>query len=223
MRFAGPIVSLVLLFALALGLRARWGTLSRTTQGCWIAGAVLGILVRSLIGALRWEFSISRINDALLWARIGGYILLVVLFTCLRPRRFTVPAAVILLLPLFSASVFLPLELVFDPTPRRVSNVGDHVVMETIAWQRDDNDNRAVDYTISRRVRWLPLFQKSFRSGRLYRTQCDIDALRATLPSPHRVLVYCPPGAPGEPPLLDDVPLGNDPKPVAAAVIGSKS
>lgn len=206
MRSSSTILAFLLLAAFAGVLRVRWSGLSRRAKVWWVSLAALGIVVRSLMGVSHWEFSNSRINDGLLWAPICGYVVLAVLFTCLRPRRFTVPAAFILLLPLFSASVYLRLQYVFDPTPRRVVMIGDRLVFEETAWQRDEDENRAVDYTVSRRSRLFPFFQRNLRAGRLYRTQCDIDAMTATRSAAGRVLLFCPAGAPGESPFVDDVP-----------------
>ena len=222
MRTGGTILALAIVVALCLRLRARWLQLSRRQQIRWLLLATLGILSRSLTDAIRWELAASRLNDLLLWFRISGYILLVILFTRLRPRRATVLTAVVLLLPLFSATVYLPLELVFDPTPRRLTHLGDRVVFEQTSWERKGNDNRAVDYTVSRRARWLPFLQRNYRVGRLYRTQCDTDAITASLPTPDLVVLHCPSGAPGEPPLDEDVPLRGNPDHAPKAVVGSK-
>ena len=149
----------------------------------------------------------SRFNDLLLWTRIAGYILVVILFTRLRPTLLTVPSALILLLPLLSASVYLPLEFLFDPTPRLRTDIGNRVVIEETPWQRSGSENRAVDYTVSQRSKWLPFLERTYRVGRFYRTQCDSDTISASLASGNAVILHCPAGEPGDEPVNEKILL----------------
>ena len=202
------VVSLLLLAGMSLELRRRWPRLSRSTQTRWLAGICGLLAVKLAADAARWETTAGRLNDLLVWARIAGYILLVILFTRLRPRVLTTGIAVVLLLPLPSATIYLPLEGLFDPAPRRLSAVGDRVYLEQIAWNGRGGDNYGVDYTISRRSRLLPFLQKDLRVGRLYRTQCNTDAISAQLEEASRIVtLHCPPAAPGEPPVEEQIRL----------------
>ena len=208
MRSTWTALTLLLLFVLAVAFRRRWPTLGRRERVLvlGVTGALL--LARSLEDAVRWEITSSRLNDVFVWARVAAYLLLAILFTRIRPRALTTLAAAVLLVPLLSASLYLPLELLFDETPRKTTAVGGDVVLEQIPWVRAGNDNRGVDYTVSRRSRRFPLLQRTFRVGRLYRTQCDIDDLSATLvASGAAVVLHCPAGAPGEAPVDEEIPL----------------
>lgn len=222
MRTGATVFSLLTIVAVSLFVRQRWPTLQPTSRRYWLAGAVLGILARSLSDVLRWELTFSRFNDLLLWTRIAGYILLAILFTRFRPRLLTVPAALILLLPLLSASVYLPLEFLFDPTPRLRTTIGNRIVIEQTPWQRSGSENRAVDYTVSQRSKWLPFLERTYRVGRFYRTQCDSDAISASLIRESTVILHCPAGAPGDQPVNEEIRLTDASRQTASAVIPSK-
>ena len=221
MRSVCTMLALILLIVSAIALRQRWPRLSRSARVACLLTAVLLMLTRSLCDAVRWEIAYSRINDLLIWGRIVGYVVLVVLFTRLRPRALTIAAAVVLLLPLLSASVYLPLELVFDPTPRRLTDIGDRVMLEQTSWRRAGNDNRAVDYVLSQRSRRLPFLQHTFQVGRIYRTQCDTDHLSAFFTRRGDVILHCPGGEPGDPPLDEEIPLYEYRRPHPEAVVPS--
>ena len=175
------VIALLLIAALSLELRRRWPRLTRHAQIRWLVAICGLLLIKLAADAAKWELTTSRLNDLIVWGRITGYVLLVVLFTRLRPHIVTLLIAVVLLLPLLSATVYLPLEGLFDPSPRKLSSVGDRIYLEQIPWKDSGGDNRGVDYVFAQHSRIVPFLQHDLRVGRLYRTQCDIDAITAHL------------------------------------------
>ena len=208
MRSSLTIITLALLLGLALELRRRWPRFTRRTQLRWLVCVCGLLLVKLAADAIRWETTFSRLNDLLVWARLAGYLLLVILFTRLRPRALTVPIALVLLLPIASATLFLPLEALFDPAPRRLTALGSRVFFEQVAWTQHGGDNLGTDYTLARHARMLPFLQHDLHAERLYRTQCDTSAISAHLdPAAREIVVLCPSGAPGQPALEEQVLL----------------
>ncbi len=208
MRSLLTVGALAVLLASALVLRSRWPRLPRRLHRAVLATALLLLLLESLTDVTKWGPSASRLDDLLVWGRVVGYVVLVILFTRLRPRALTTAIAVVLLFPLLAASIYLPLEHLFSTAPRHVTPVTDTISLETELWQSAGGDNYGVDYTISERARRLPFLQHTLKIGRLYRTQCDIDAMSAFLSQTTRqVILHCPPAAAGEPPLDEKIRL----------------
>src|SRR5271170_3507847 len=105
-------VFLLLTTAIVL-LRIFWSRLSpRTRRALRLsAGTIFVLFFLSFVS--RWGPSSDRLNSVFYWSALLSYEFFVLLFTHLRPRWLTATIAVVLILPLFSASVFLPLTGLF--------------------------------------------------------------------------------------------------------------
>lgn len=181
-------------------LRFFWPHLSRRTQTFLIAGACIIPALFGLIFVSRWSTSSIRLNAACYWACIASYEFFLLLFTRLRPRWLTTIIAIILILPLLSASVFLPLADIFNVPPVTTVVLGDHFISERVPWGSHKFENTGTDLVIYSRPPWAPFVRRRRQSCRYYNSQCNASQAFAVLqPDRKSVLMVCP-ASPGQAP-----------------------
>ena len=174
-------------------LRLFWPRLSRRTRSLLI-GCACTVLAVSAIGLVtRWSTASNRLNIALYWACIASYELFLILFTLLRPRWLTSIIAIILILPILSASIFLPLAGIFDSPPITTAVLGDHFISERTPWGSGTADTSGTDLTIYYRPPWAPFLRRRQLSCHYYGGQCNASQAFAVLQPDHKsVLMSCP-------------------------------
>ncbi len=192
-------VCLAAVSALVLLLRQRWWQLRPLTRRLALALSFAAIAMEGLLRSSGWSFSSNWANGVLYWAVILGYELLLARFSLMRPRWLTATIGLVLALPLLSASIFLPLGIVFDRTPHTVVPLGRGLYSERVRLNVSPIAVSGVDFDVYTRSRLLPFFRRRHQGARLYDTQCDTAETSATLqPDGKTLLVTCPPW-PGQP------------------------
>src|SRR3982074_3271480 len=106
--------ALVALTGALVLLRIFWPRFAQRTRSLLLACACIVPTLYVIAAATRWSTSSLRWNAAFYWGFIASYEFLLILFTRLRPRWLTSIIAIILILPILSASVFLPLVALVD-------------------------------------------------------------------------------------------------------------
>ncbi len=200
---------LTLTFALLLAvtamlvlLRLRWMYLSPYVRRAVLVTACTIVTIFLLGYSIHWATASARINTIAYWLFLACCEFFVLLLTLLPPRWLTSLIAVVLLLPILSASIFLPLTAVFAPPPV-TTPLGDHLVSVTEPWTSGKIGVSGVDIDILYRPAWAPFLQHRRQTDRLYETQCDTAKATATLqPDRQSILFDCPanpyqPSAPG--------------------------
>lgn len=193
-QFPLTLLSLAVVFASLLLLRCRWHSLLPRTRRSALAAALLAILIFVAAYATKWVTASDRLNSAFYWAALTGYLLLLVLHTLNRPRWLTIPTAIILGLPVFASSIFLPLDALFHPSPRLTHRLDtdQYVSFQTFTEVGTSSTGRDID--IFYRPRLFPLFQRTRLGGRFFDSRCDTAALEVVLEPDHNsVFVRCPP------------------------------
>ncbi|HZY63005.1 MAG TPA: hypothetical protein VFE38_10790 [Edaphobacter sp.] len=181
-------------------LRLRWTHLTPRTHRVLIRCACAVIVFYLLITASRWSTSSSHLNAFIYWAAIAAYEFFLLLFTLLRPRWLTVLIAIVLLLPLLSASAFLPLAELFDPAPHTITSIGLNLITDRVPWGSGGKGSSGTDIAVYSHPSWTHLLQRRRQASRYYNSQCDANRATATLePDGRHVLMSCP-AAPGQPP-----------------------
>jgi len=191
-------VFLLLTTAIVL-LRIFWSRLSpRTRRALRLsAGTIFVLFFLSFVS--RWGPSSDRLNSVFYWSALLSYEFFVLLFTHLRPRWLTATIAVVLILPLFSASVFLPLTGLFDTSTHTVVSLDDNFLSERVPWGEGPPPTTGTDLYIYYQPPWMPLFRRHVQAARYFNGQCDASAAHATLqPDRKSVLMSCP-AAPDQP------------------------
>lgn len=185
---------LVVLVSAMLLLRSRWPGLSPQTRRTALTLAFLFISILVAAYITTWATVSVRFNCAVCWGAAAGYLLLLTIFSLNRPRALTSLLAVILALPLFSSSLFLPLGGLFKSHPRRTAPLGDHLY---VAWQPfidGSGFGTGVDVDIFQQSRLIPWLHRSRLGGHFFDTHCHGAATDMHLLPDHKnAYVHCPP------------------------------
>lgn len=180
-------------------LRLRWTRLSQRSHKILFGSACAVLILYALSLGTGWSTSSDHLDAALYWAAIAGYELLVLLFTLLRPRWLTSIIAVVLIVPILSASVFLPLAELFDPAPHTVVSIGPNLISDRALWGTGTAPSSGFDLTIYSHPSWTHLLRHRRQACHYYSGQCDASRAFATLePDGKHVLMSCP-AAPDQP------------------------
>jgi hypothetical protein len=190
---------IVCIAAIAL-LRLRWPRLSLTRKRRLVSFAVayLFLFPVALFSGIVTTF--EHFNTLVYWGFICSYIFLVILLTLLRPLWLTSLVAVILILPLLSASVFLPLGGIFSTKPHIIRSIGRGFYTDLDPIDAVTAGASGADLSVYQRRSWAPFLQHKFIGVRYFNTQCNAAAAYAEIkPESHGMLLICP-VAPGFPP-----------------------
>jgi hypothetical protein len=149
--------------------------------------------------ASHWSTSSTPLNAVIYWAAIAGYEFFLLLFTLLRPRWLTIIIAAVLMLPILSASPFLPLAELFNIAPHTSASIGPNLITDLAPWGGGTNPP-GFDLTIYSHPSWTRFFRHRRQASRYFSGQCDASKASATLqPDGKHVLMSCP-AAPNQPP-----------------------
>lgn len=187
------LATLILLTAALILLRLRWHHLHANAKRLLILFAVFSIITTVFILTTKISTISFLFNAFLYWCFVLSYIFLVLLFTLLRPKLLSAVIAVVLILPLLSASAFLPLTMLFANPPRVVQTLGDNLVSERTPIDALTPTASGADLTVYYRPTWAPFLQKNKLGSRYLNSQCDANASYAVLRPDHAsVLMVCP-------------------------------
>lgn len=194
MNLLPTLATLVIFTAIFLAVRIRWHRLSARTHKLCLAAASIFLILSALKLVTRWSPASETLTVLLEWARDLSYIFLMLLFTLVRPRWLSVPIAIVLILPVFAASLILPLGDIFNATPSTYADLGSNIQTVRTPFYKSDH-NSGVDFIVYYRPPWMPLLRYRITSDRFVNTQCNASAAFAVLepePKPGRVIVRCP-------------------------------
>ena len=189
-----PLTTVVLLLVTAAMVMVRvfWPRIPAWLRYVLIRFACVSAVVQLLITGSRWSTGSNLANALINWFAIAGYILLVLLFTRLRPRWLTTISGIILIIPVFASSILIPLGNVFTPTPNRPVYVAKDLAFERIVWK--EGPSSGIDFTLYRRPLWAPFLRHKLGYVPFNNNQCHTAAATATLePDGKNVRVICPP------------------------------
>ena len=191
---------LAILTGALIFLRLRWTRLSRKTHRILIVCACVALIINAFGKVTHVSTSSSHVNAALYWFAVAGYGLVLLLFTLLRPRWLTAIIAIVLFLPILSASAFLPLAELFDPAPHTVVTLAPNLISDNVSWGTGIVPIAGYDFAIYSYPSWTHLLRRRRQGARYYDEQCDAAHASATLqPDGKHVLMSCPAAA-GQPP-----------------------
>lgn len=187
--------ALAILTGALILLRLRWPRLPRKAHSSLIACAFAALVLYLLMFATGWSTSSNHLNAAIYWAAIGGYEFFLLLFTLLRPRWLTTMIAVILMLPLLSASPFLPLAELFSSAPHTISSIGPNFISDLAPWGTGRAPS-GFDLTIYSHPSWTQFLRQRRQASHYFSGQCNASKASATLqPDGKHVLMSCPAAA----------------------------
>jgi len=181
-------------------VRVFWRRIPHRVRLSLTVCAILTPIVSAIAFLTHWRTFSDRLDAGFYWASIASYEFFLILFTRLRPRWLTTAIAIVLILPVLSASVFLPLTDLFNQHPATITSIGDHLVSERVPWGSGAHEIGGTDLSIFSKPPWAPFLRRRRRSCRYYNSQCNAGAAFAVLqPDRDSVLMVCP-ASPGQPP-----------------------
>jgi hypothetical protein len=133
------------------------------------------------------------LNVLINWLAVAGYELFVMLFTLIRPRWLTSLSAAILIVPLFAASIMLPLTGIFQPGSLKRVPMGNHLYYKVEPWSIDGGANSGVDLDIVYSPPFAPFLSHKVQTQAFNMQECNATAAYA-VPGPTRrsVIARCP-------------------------------
>jgi hypothetical protein len=156
--------ALALLTAAMILLRIFWSRVPPRLRFFLIRASTTMIILHGLFVVTKWNTTSGRLNVFINWMALAGYELLVVLFSRLPPRWLTLPSTIILLIPLFAASILGPLTYIFDPASRETLPLGDHLFYEIDPWTNAGGGNQGVDVVVYYRPPFPPFIRHKLQS-----------------------------------------------------------
>lgn len=190
---------LAILTGALIFLRLRWPGLSPKTHKIYVVCACAALFIYAVTAVTGWSTALDHLNAAIYWFAIAGYELFILLFTLLRPRWFTTLIAIVLLIPILSASPFLPLVDLFKDAPHTVISIGPNLISDRAPSGIGASATSGYDLTVYSHPSWTTLFRHRRQASQYFSGQCDAAQAFATLqPDGKHVLMSCP-AAPGQP------------------------
>jgi hypothetical protein len=194
MHIPSTIAALVLLTAAMLLLRIFWMRIGARLRFFLIRASIAIILIHAFFAASKWGTSSSYLNVIINWLAIAGYELLVLLFSRLSPKWLTTLSTIILIIPLFSSSILLPLTRVFNPSMIPRVSMGHNLYYKVAPWNVDSPANTGVDLDILYSPPFVPFLSHKIQTQPFNTHDCNAFASFAVLgPTPRTVIARCPP------------------------------
>ncbi|WP_158945232.1 hypothetical protein [Granulicella sp. S190] len=185
--------ALLLLTMAMLLLRTFWSTLPYRLRFGLLIVCVFLVLLQGFFSAAKWGTISDKLNILIYWLAVAAYELLVLLFTRMSPKWLTSLSAVILLAPVFAASIVLPLGELFDPATYTKVPMGNHFFYEVKPWNNPGEGNKGVDLIVSYRPPIAPFLRHKVRIIPFNNRECDTNGATAVaFPSTKTVLGRCP-------------------------------
>lgn len=185
--------TLAILTGVLIFLRLRWVRLSHRARSIHIGGASAALFLYLLMFATGWSTSSNHLNAAIYWAAVAGYEFFLLLFTLLRPRWLTAIIAAVLMLPVLSASPFLPLAELFNTASHTTVVIGPGFISDLAPWGGGTAPSSGFDLTIYSHPSWTRFFRRRRQASRYFSGQCDASkAFAAIQPDGKHVLMTCP-------------------------------
>ncbi len=187
------IVALALLTLAMIALRIVWSRLPPRLRWFLLRLSIALVTLQAIFAATKWSTTSDHVNIVINWLAITGYELVVLSFAGLPPRWLTVPSAIILLMPLFAASVMIPLTHLFNPQSPEIVPIGDHLFYEIEPWTNIGGGNGGIDILVYRRSSIIPFLRHKIQTIPFNNDECNSNTASAiALPEKRAVLGRCP-------------------------------
>jgi hypothetical protein len=187
------IVALALLTAAMIVLRIFWSRLPPRLMPFLFRLSIALVILQAIFAATKWSTASGHVNVLINWLAIAGYELIVLFFAGLSPRWLTVPSTIILLIPLFAASVMIPLTHLFDSHFPHPVPIGHHLFYEVEPWTNIGGGNGGIEIVFYRRSSIFPFLRHRVQAIPFNNEECNSNAASAiALPEKRAVLCRCP-------------------------------
>jgi len=189
MTFAG----LGLLTGLTLILRFFWWRLPPPVRAAALAVSAVTASLPAISLLTTWSITSNEANTLMNWIAIAGYQVLLLRFSLIRPQWLTSFCAVVLLLPIFAASMVFPLTDIFHPKDTDLLAIERPYLCERSPWAAIDGKVPGFDIRVYYQPPFAPFLKHRVQRSAFNTSECD--AARATasiLKDTNEVLFHCP-------------------------------
>lgn len=174
-------------------LRVFWSRIPARARSFFVYAGLSMILLHVAFVVTKWSTTSDRLNSIVNWGAVAGYILIIVLFTLQRPRWLTTISAAILILPVFTSSILLPLRDLFNPVLPSINRIDNRYIYAKTLWdEQGETRNSGADLMIFFQPRFIPLRRKVQRAT-FNDMQCDASASSASIDRVRKIIhFHCP-------------------------------
>ena len=174
-------------------LRVFWSRIPARARSFFVYAGLSMILLHVAFVVTKWSTISDRLNSIINWGAVAGYLLIIVLFTLHRPRWLTTISAAILILPVFTSSILLPLRDLFNPIAPSITRIDNRYIYERNLWNEPgENQNSGADLMVFYQPRFFPLRRKVQRAT-FNDMQCDASASSAVIDRERKIIhFHCP-------------------------------
>jgi hypothetical protein len=174
-------------------LRVFWGRFPPRLRFVLIRMSVALVILQAFFATTKWGTTSDLVNVLINWLAIAAYELLVLLFSRLHPRWLTSTCAIILLIPIFAATILFPLTELFNPYTSKKVPMNHHFFYEIKPWSNDGGGNDGADLLITYRPTFAPFLRRKIQPIPFNNRECHAIAATAVLsPDAKTVLGRCP-------------------------------
>lgn len=185
--------ALALMTFLVFLLRIFWLRMPSVTRFYLSRVAVALIILHLIFTATSWGTSSDHLNIILKWLAIASYEMLLMLFTLLPPRWLTSICVVVLLVPVFSSAIVLPLTPIFNAATYTLKPLGSNLFSQNLPWGEGVAVNSGTTVTIYYRPPFAPFLRHNVLAFPFNNQECDTKFSFAVLqPDGKHVLARCP-------------------------------
>lgn len=192
--------ALALLITAIVLLRFFWSRLSPKAHRILITIVVAYFTFSVITRSAHWTTAYDQLDGILYWCLVACYAFLLMLFSLLRPSWLTSVIAVILFVPILSASAFLPLTKVFNRAKSTTSVIGDRIISVRTPLEPSPIEVPGVDIDVFYQPTWTTLVRRRLQGFRFIDSQCNASAAYAVLQPDHKNVRFACPPAPNQPP-----------------------
>jgi hypothetical protein len=193
MHIALTTAAIAVLTVAMLLLRIFWNGGSPRLRLGIITVSISLVLLQAFFAATKWGTTSDRLNVFIFWLAVAAYEFLVLFFSRLSPKWLTSLSAAILLIPVFAASIVLPLTELFDPSSYKTVPLGDKLFYQVKPWANPGGGSKGADLIVSYRPPIAPFLRHKIHITPFNDRECNSSAAVAILfPSTKTVLGRCP-------------------------------
>ena len=172
--------------------RTHWANFSRLAKINVPLGGGSFIAVYVFMAFSGWGFTSALANELVGSIAVGGYTLLALLMTRFRPKPLAYCLAIILLLPVPVALLWLPL-LAHSQGPIVTEHISGTLFVEKVRWDAGAMGSSGTTLIISDKPRFVPFVEHRFRKINFNDTVClSRKAFVVLQPDARHVLARCP-------------------------------
>jgi hypothetical protein len=187
------IAALALVTGAMFLVRVFWGRFPARLRFVLIRTSIAFVILQAFFAATKWGTTSDMVNVLINWLAVAAYELLVLLFSRLPPRWLTSICAVILLIPVFAATILFPLTELFNPYTSKKVPINHQFFYEIKPWSNAGSGTDGVDLLISYRPSFAPFLRRKIQPIPFNNHECHAMAATATLsPDATTVMGHCP-------------------------------